>query len=211
MKSGMRDGVAFSGSGVGRAGRRRTTRKSSARGRADFRLVARAVCGRLAAWAGTGLRSGGRRLLAAVGGLLAAARARMLREPGGGRPITVVDQASAGAKLRLVLVEVDGQRVLVAASGDQVPAMLALASAAPAVGGRQTAKPRSAKPRSAKPRSAKPQTGHAAREAKPSARESMLDWSEPGVALPAMARCRTESGKAESGWAARAAAGSEIQ
>ena len=72
------------------------------------------------------LRGSARRMRVVAGGLWTAGRARLLRPTGTGRAIRVVDQAAAGAKLRLVLVEVDGQRVLVAASGDQVPAMLAL-------------------------------------------------------------------------------------
>lgn len=42
------------------------------------------------------------------------------------RPLRLVDQCGAGPKLRLLLVEADGYRVLLAASGEQAPTMMLL-------------------------------------------------------------------------------------
>ena len=148
-----------------------------------------ARCGKFAARAVVRLQGIARRICVAASQRFAAMKDRALRKPGGGRPITVVDQASAGAKLRLVLVEVDGQRVLLAASGDQVPAMLALGMAQPAArrGRRKTVRSNSADRGSG------------------TNRNTPLAWEAGNGVLPPGSRGRL------AGWDAGTAAGGEIQ
>jgi hypothetical protein len=52
------------------------------------------------------------------------------RGPDGARRLRVLDQCSVAPRTRLLLVEVEGQRLLLAASGEQAPTMLLLPPAA---------------------------------------------------------------------------------
>ncbi len=72
------------------------------------------------------LGRGAKELRARIASLLVSLRSRRSLPGGSGRPLRVVDQISAGPKLRLILLDVEGERVLLAASGDQVPGMLML-------------------------------------------------------------------------------------
>ena len=56
----------------------------------------------------------------------AVGRSRLQRRTFGQRPMTVIDQIAAGPRLRAVLLQVDGKRILLVANGEHAPALLDL-------------------------------------------------------------------------------------
>ncbi len=120
---------ATGGSGVARAlaGARRSGLAASGSGAALG-----AAAGRTLQWRhwrqgiAVGIRKGWNRARTLLLEAAAVGRSRLQRRASGQRPMTVVDQIAAGPRLRAVLLQVDGKRILLAANGDHAPALLDL-------------------------------------------------------------------------------------
>ncbi len=117
--------------------------------------------------------------------LLAAAavgRSRLQRRASGQRPMTVVDQIAAGPRLRAVLLQVDGKRILLAANGDHAPALLDL-GATPAASRRLATSKSSFKHSSAKKSSPEHSSPKHSSSGKSTARRYASGWNA-GATMP---------------------------
>ena len=118
---------AAAGSSKALAGARRSGLAASGSGAALG-----AAAGRTLQWRhwrqgiAVGIRKGWNRARTLLLEAAAVGRSRLQRRASGQRPMTVVDQIAAGPRLRAVLLQVDGKRILLAANGDHAPALLDL-------------------------------------------------------------------------------------
>lgn len=117
----------------------------------------------------------------------AVGRSRLQRRATGQRPMTVIDQIAAGPRLRAVLLQVDGRRILLAANGDHAPALLDL-GATPAASrrlatGKSSAQNTSPKQSISKNSSPKHSSSGSANSGKSTLRRYAPGW-HAGAAMP---------------------------